>query len=974
MKIGKKILSVALILVMIFSVVPLSGMSFEASAASGVQSKLDSFISSYPSGSRWTGSFDGGTQCYGFAKMVIYNLFGKNSSGGYRSWNYAGVSTSGMNVIGSITSYSSNNVKSLLSNAKCGDVLQFNTTKQHSMIVYSVDSTGVVIYDCNWVSNCGIRKEHVSFGAWSGRNSSKLTLLRANNYNDVDNAGASFVTAIDQGLSDGQTFDKVKTSSFTVAGWAFRSNNELTRVYYNFDNNGYTQLNPINRDDVVRVHGNSQLDCGFNQSIDISGLSVGSHTFRLWCSSNGADQTLLQVGITITTSDNTKPTISNIAVRNSPTGYLITCNVSDNNGVTRVRFPTWTVNNGQDDLVWHEGNLNSDGKSAWYQVCISDHNYERGVYCTHIYAYDSSGNETNCGVEVFVPEQMIQFHAITSPSNGDLGINISGTPKVSGQVKLWFKEYDIDTNYYIDIFVDGKKVISNGASDDNGYISYVVDTTTMSNGTHTITADLYDTTTKYTTSKNFDVVNSHCTVTFQPYSESGASTKTVVVSGTYGTLPTPTRKGYVFDGWYTAATGGSKVTSSTRVTNSSNHVLYAHWSTQTLYFNNNDGVTGVNFYRPNNCFDVSTQTLTINGTYSDDAIIDYIPFSATAGDVYKITVTVVSGTVVSDGTPVLEGYDAEDRGMSYSEYGGTRVKVDFGVSTSAIWTITAKQAAGLSLLKIWVWGRNDQSVTFNNYKVKIKIEKVSSSSASATAYTPAAQSIKKGSTYGTLPTPTRTGYTFDGWYTAATGGTKVTSSTTVTTSGNQTLYAHWTCNHSTTEIKNSKSASCTAEGYTGDTYCKTCSTKIKTGTSIAKLSHSYTSTVTTQPTCSREGVKTYKCSCGDTYTESIAVIAHDQKITVSAVAATCTQDGFTEGKRCSMCGTTTVEQVKISATGHSDSDSDDYCDVCGYDLDPQAHCSCSCHKSGLAKFFFTIINFFQKLFGSNKVCSCGAKH
>lgn len=47
-----------------------------------------------------------------------------------------------------------------------------------------------------------------------------------------------------------------------------------------------------------------------------------------------------------------------------------------------------------------------------------------------------------------------------------------------------------------------------------------------------------------------------------------------------------------------------------------------------------------------------------------------------------------------------------------------------------------------------------------------------------------------GSTYGTLATPTRDGYTFDGWYTSATGGTKITSSTAFT--GTTTLYAHWT--------------------------------------------------------------------------------------------------------------------------------------------------------------------------------------
>ena len=45
---------------------------------------------------------------------------------------------------------------------------------------------------------------------------------------------------------------------------------------------------------------------------------------------------------------------------------------------------------------------------------------------------------------------------------------------------------------------------------------------------------------------------------------------------------------------------------------------------------------------------------------------------------------------------------------------------------------------------------------------------------------------------GSLPTPTRSGYAFDGWYTAANGGTKITDSTKVT--ANTTVYAHWTKN------------------------------------------------------------------------------------------------------------------------------------------------------------------------------------
>ena len=55
---------------------------------------------------------------------------------------------------------------------------------------------------------------------------------------------------------------------------------------------------------------------------------------------------------------------------------------------------------------------------------------------------------------------------------------------------------------------------------------------------------------------------------------------------------------------------------------------------------------------------------------------------------------------------------------------------------------------------------------------------------------PSSKTLNEGSTYGNLPTPTRSGYTFDGWYTKASGGNKVSSSTKI--SGNTTIYAHWT--------------------------------------------------------------------------------------------------------------------------------------------------------------------------------------
>lgn len=79
------------------------------------------------------------------------------------------------------------------------------------------------------------------------------------------------------------------------------------------------------------------------------------------------------------------------------------------------------------------------------------------------------------------------------------------------------------------------------------------------------------------------------------------------------------------------------------------------------------------------------------------------------------------------------------------------------------------------------------------------------------------------------------------------------------------------CQHTNTTISNRKAATCTAAGYTGDTICQDCGKTIQTGSTIAALGHSYTGTVTKQPTEDAEGIRTYTCSrCGNTYTEKIA--------------------------------------------------------------------------------------------------------
>lgn len=73
------------------------------------------------------------------------------------------------------------------------------------------------------------------------------------------------------------------------------------------------------------------------------------------------------------------------------------------------------------------------------------------------------------------------------------------------------------------------------------------------------------------------------TVTFNANGgQVSTNSKTVYVTSTYGSLPTPTRDYHKFDGWYTAASDGDKVTSTTQVSNTGAHTLYARWSEKPL--------------------------------------------------------------------------------------------------------------------------------------------------------------------------------------------------------------------------------------------------------------------------------------------------------------------------------------------------------------------------------------------------------
>lgn len=286
-------------------------------------------------------------------------------------------------------------------------------------------------------------------------------------------------------------------------------------------------------------------------------------------------------------------------------------------------------------------------------------------------------------------------------------------------------------------------------------------------------------------------------VSFDANDGSAASGAANIALGEKYTLPEATRQYHTFDGWYTAATGGDRIDQNTVLTNRERHTLYAHWTVRTVNVTYDadggtmsdpakatyklgtaygkrtaarSGYTFVGWYTEKNGKGSKILDTTVVTNEVDHTLYAYwsnevctVKFEPNGGKVdISSTKAVYDCPYGTLPTPTRTGYDFA--GWYTQANGGSEVTESMTVQTTDTVTLYAR------------WSNAKYIVTFN---------------ADGGSCATASQSAEYAKAYGTLPTPTRTGYTFDGWYTAATGGSKVNSDTVYNTAGNTTLYARW---------------------------------------------------------------------------------------------------------------------------------------------------------------------------------------
>ena len=133
------------------------------------------------------------------------------------------------------------------------------------------------------------------------------------------------------------------------------------------------------------------------------------------------------------------------------------------------------------------------------------------------------------------------------------------------------------------------------------------------------------------------------------------------------------------------------------------------------------------------------------------------------------------------------------------DYNGKRIDfIDVTDKNSYICTLEEPGTYGYFLV-----GRNQygESTTVDNYQEFIVYtDRILTFNANGGTTPTATKSILYNTAYGSLPKPTRTGYTFAGWYTAKDGGAQITEDTIVSVTTDQTLYAHWTAKEYTLTV------------------------------------------------------------------------------------------------------------------------------------------------------------------------------
>lgn len=434
-------------------------------------------------------------------------------------------------------------------------------------------------------------------------------------------------------------------------------------------------------------------------------------------------------------------------------------------------------------------------------------------------------------------------------------------------------------------------------------------------------------------------------------------------------LPTATRTGYSFAGWYTKADAGDHLCNGYNV--SGNYRVYAHWSktavekpnevigseTQTN-FGSNLGMTlrsdigaGVTTY-PNH-----TGWKKLPALKTSEAGVEFIKkiagFSASTGyGMYSGDQIPVSNPITLDQADYILRYniatyeESVDMAIKDGTVHHTQNQYDAIISLTCHLGTQWMQSSYNTYLCIFFGGRDE--LTFVNaigswcssngtiqprlceqrleeadlylngdYKIGNAPYRCLIFNGNGGTASDNIEFYLEGAALQFLPTATKYGSNFIGWFDKTTNGILYTVSSNAPDALVTTLYANWktggtACMHPNT-ITTHKDAFCNTNGY-DRVICVDCN-KIVSETEINALGHDIQAQAAQAPTCTGVGWEAHDtCSrCNYSTYKEIPATGHDLK-SYKAQAPTCTAAGWNAYKACTRCTYSTIEA--IPALGH----------------------------------------------------------
>ena len=270
-------------------------------------------------------------------------------------------------------------------------------------------------------------------------------------------------------------------------------------------------------------------------------------------------------------------------------------------------------------------------------------------------------------------------------------------------------------------------------------------------------------------------------------------TKEYGIPGTYGSLPTATWSWHAFLGWFTKASGGTKVTTASAVTMAATRTLFAHWTTNQMTTFQGNGGTPTEQVRTNT-MGKAYGTLP-DVTWANHAFLGW--YTTAAGGTRIATNSMVS--VAKDRT--LYAHWTTNQVTTFKGNGGTPATLKTTNTIGKTYGTFPAVTWSNHVFMGWYTATNGGTRVLTRYDVTAEATRMlyarwtdkQTTVFQGNGGTPAEQvrTNTMGKAYGTFPDVTWANHSFLGWFTAAEGGTRILTNSTVTVAKERTLWAHW---------------------------------------------------------------------------------------------------------------------------------------------------------------------------------------